>query len=361
MNRATIILSLVMAIVSCNTPNKDSGFPLEEFAIDDARLKSIVDSMTEMHLPMLQPDDNEQVLSLNLTKKDSTTLFIFSLRKKDEIINRYIYRENKRILGYTNSKNEEVILLSDIDDLDELGLLFGRFIHPTGTCKSFSYMKYPSNLYIGEEQNSWPNFELIYDPTYIIYPYLNNRFLQPYMTKNPAVAPDSLLAHTESKTFSHDTIISIDFLKKKFPGFSFDSEYHPMSKDECLKLKWIEKKHIEDFYEFTAFTKTYKLKLNNKYYLILSGQPAGATGIGVDYKEYECYEFNNSKPILEFSSLQDSPFSVFYNREKENIGYWTLTKEHRLNSDSTYTEIEEYNIVLSVYTNKKCLFSTTIK
>jgi hypothetical protein len=78
-----------------------------------------------------------------------------------------------------------MILLSDIDELSDLGQLFGHFIHPTGVLKSFSYMKYPSNLYIGDDQNSWPYFYLIYDPTYIVYPFVNNEFLQPFMTTNP--------------------------------------------------------------------------------------------------------------------------------------------------------------------------------
>ena len=46
-------------------------------------------------------------------------------------------------------------------------------------------MKFPENLYIGDNLNTWPDFELIYDPTYIVYPYINNTFLHPIMTKDP--------------------------------------------------------------------------------------------------------------------------------------------------------------------------------
>ena len=46
-------------------------------------------------------------------------------------------------------------------------------------------MKFPENLYIRDDSNTWPDFELLYDPTYIVYPYVNNSFLQPVMTKDP--------------------------------------------------------------------------------------------------------------------------------------------------------------------------------
>ena len=66
-------------------------------------MKSIVDSMVEMHLPVLQSEEKKQILSLNLSQKDSALLLIFSLGNEKELIYKYIYRENKRIVGYTNS------------------------------------------------------------------------------------------------------------------------------------------------------------------------------------------------------------------------------------------------------------------
>jgi len=187
-SKVTILFTLLFILgsfYSCNVSEKRCGFRLSEFVIDDVRLGSIIDSMVEMHLPILQSDKEKKVLSLNLARRDSSLLFVFSLRGEDELINRYIYRENKRIVGYTNSGDIDVILLSDIDDLSELGQQYGRFIHPTGKHKAFKYMKFPENLYIGDNLNTWPDFELVYDPTYIVYPYINNTFLHPIMTKDP--------------------------------------------------------------------------------------------------------------------------------------------------------------------------------
>lgn len=169
--------------------------------------------------------------------------------------------------------------------------------------------------------------------------------------------------NTTKMTKSHverckwDSMQLVDMLKEKYPYFSFDSASCAMSKDDCLKLGWIDKKHIEEFYEVTAFTEAYKLTLKQKHYLLLFGQSAGATGIGVDYKEYECYEYGQKEPIMEFSSLHGSPCSVFYNKDNGQIGYWELSKEQRINEDPTCAEVDDYDIKLSVYTNKKCIHS----
>lgn len=178
------LLLIACTFFSCHGVEKHNGFRLNEFAIDNVRLRAIVDSVVEMNLPILQSEKEKKVISLNFSKKDSILFFAFSLRNEDELMSKYIYRENKRIVGYANSGNIEVILLSDIDDLSEFGKQYERFIHPTKNSKAFNYMKFPENLYIRDDSNTWPDFELLYDPTYIVYPYVNNSFLQPVMTKD---------------------------------------------------------------------------------------------------------------------------------------------------------------------------------
>lgn len=181
-----ICVTLIQGFLySCNSTDKEDGFLLDEFTIDDNGLITIVDSIIEMHRPILNSEEQKQIMTLNLSHKDSVLLFIFSLRDKNELMNKYVYRENKRVVGYTKAEDKDIILLSDIDYLPELGYLFGRFIHPIGKSKAFNYMKYPCNLYIGDRQNTWPSFELIYDPTYIVYPYMNKKYQHPIMTTNP--------------------------------------------------------------------------------------------------------------------------------------------------------------------------------
>ena len=88
-----------------------------------------------------------------------------------------------------------------------------------------------------------------------------------------------------------DTVQITESLHKRFPNLGFDSSFRVLSKKDCLELKWMKEDRVEEFYEFTEFTEAFQLQFGNKYYLILLGQAAGATGIGADYREYECYEY----------------------------------------------------------------------
>lgn len=149
-------------------------------------------------------------------------------------------------------------------------------------------------------------------------------------------------------------------LQDNIPGIQYDSIYCSLSKKEVLNLDWINKEQIEELYEFTLFTEAYKLKLNDRQYLIIQGEPAGATGIGVDYKQYECFEFGNDKPIFEFSSLYGGPFSLFYNKELNNVGYWELTKERPPLPDTVEVDPYVYVIMQSAYTNGNCIHQKII-
>jgi hypothetical protein len=194
-----VFFILISLFHGCSVPDKKAGFVLNEFSIDDGKLKSIIDSMTASHLQILQSNIDKKIMTLNLSRKDTALLFIFSIRNENDLIYKYIFRNNKRVVGYTISSNVEVILLSDIDDLAELGNCYGRFIHPIRNFKKFDYMIFPESLYIGRDHNAWPDFELVYDPTYIVYPYVNGKFLSPFMTTNPYTSESGVFNASFSK------------------------------------------------------------------------------------------------------------------------------------------------------------------
>ena len=56
-----------------------------------------------------------------------------------------------------------------------------------------------------------------------------------------------------------------------------------------------------------------------------------------------------------FDGLKES--LDYFNKDNGQIGYWELSKEQRINEDSTCAEVDDYDIKLSVYTNKKCIHS----
>lgn len=159
-----------------------------------------------------------------------------------------------------------------------------------------------------------------------------------------------------------DTVQIAEKLQKRFPDLCFDHSFRILSKKDCLELKWMKEDRVEEFYEFTEFTEAFQLQFGNKYYLILLGQAAGATGTGVDYREYECYEYGNGTPILKFFSLISTPFAMFFDKETNKIGYWDITKEERIGPEgiceNPYTD---YDVILSAHIDQKAIYTEILE
>ncbi|WP_312769911.1 hypothetical protein [Epilithonimonas sp.] len=73
--------------------------------------------------------------------------------------------------------------------------------------------------------------------------------------------------------------------------------------------------NITEFYDLTVLTKSYIMKSEDQEFVILIGQASGATGVGVDYWNYRCYAINNDSFEIKFSSLINSPLSLFIDND----------------------------------------------
>lgn len=159
-----------------------------------------------------------------------------------------------------------------------------------------------------------------------------------------------------------DTVQIAEKLQKRYPNLCFDHSFRTLTKKDCLKLKWMKEDRVEEFYEFTVFTEAFQLQFENKYYLILLGQAAGATGIGVGYREYECYEYGNETPILKFFSLISTPFAVFFDKETNKIGYWDITKEERTGPEGICEDpYSDYDVILSAHIDEKPIYTEILE
>lgn len=151
-------------------------------------------------------------------------------------------------------------------------------------------------------------------------------------------------------------------LQKRFLDLCFDHSFRILSKKDCLELKWMKEGRVEEFYEFTVFTEAFQLKFRDKDYLILLGQAAGATGIGVGYREYECYEYGNETPVLEFSSLISTPLAVFFDNKTNKIGYWDITKEERIGPDGICEDPYcDYDVILSAHIDQETIYTEILE
>jgi len=133
---------LSICLDGCNTKTKNSkGFALEEFAVDNPSLNSIIDSVAGWH---------SKLLSKNVALEDITN----------------------------------VILVSDINHIVDLRNLFSEFIHPTGNIMTFDFIRFPSDFYHGDTNSRWSKYDSVFDPSFIVYQYDGHKFLPPVITTN---------------------------------------------------------------------------------------------------------------------------------------------------------------------------------
>lgn len=183
-----IIILLLLCLCGCNEEKSyNNGFILEEFVFDTHQLDSIVNSVAELYSNSLSKsnlsDDNGKVLILELSGCPNNLLFNFVCLKKYAAIYKYIFWHNKRIVGYNKTVLTEVILVSDINDLADFKNCFSNIMHPTGNIKNFHFLSFPKDLYSKGSQG-WADFDLVFDPRFIVYQYDGKTFSAPILTTN---------------------------------------------------------------------------------------------------------------------------------------------------------------------------------
>lgn len=129
-----------------------------------------------------------------------------------------------------------------------------------------------------------------------------------------------------------------------------DSNCFRIVEDELLKHATIKEKgyfsSVEKFYQNTFFSESYVLEKKGIQYLILIGQSKGATGIGVNYWNYECYVLNHKNNIIRFSSLAKTPYSIFF--DKGILEYITIDDNYPRPA-SGVIKLKYYPVIGSLY------------
>lgn len=104
----------------------------------------------------------------------------------------------------------------------------------------------------------------------------------------------------------------------KIDGYTYlleKTEYSSINRHILFKLLRSERKdYLESVFHFFEGSKNVEAylmgDLENRS-IILIGKALGATGIGVEYWNYQFYQLTKNEPVIEFSSLIKSPYSVY--------------------------------------------------
>lgn len=145
---SVLIFFLVLLLISCNgNRNHATEVQLHEFVVDrelDIALDSVVSYLKE---------DYSSDLVLELMKSDSLLSIDVSLYDRN-LISKYIYYNNRRIVGFLEKNKDTVLILSNIDNLYDLGESFSKFLYPTKQKGTFRYLQIPLSQYEMEEDNA---------------------------------------------------------------------------------------------------------------------------------------------------------------------------------------------------------------
>lgn len=168
-----ILMCIILAIHSLfgcgNKRNKEDDEEYEnihasvllEFSVIDSKVDSVTTYMIhELYTKKYQSKET-MALEINLIKKDTIELvYSFHDRKNNELGDKFIPINNKRVIGYINTEGVDIVLLSNINEMEDLTKTLSKIIKPTSNSKAFVNLVYSDSFY----KKYW-NYEMIgYEP-----------------------------------------------------------------------------------------------------------------------------------------------------------------------------------------------------
>ncbi|BEG98041.1 hypothetical protein BSYN_03060 [Bacteroides sedimenti] len=163
-----------MIFVSCKVESKHKGFTLQNFKVVNGQLDSIIRGINDSTHILKQKG---YVIILVLRVYDSKPEFCLTSAEKEAVSEKYIYLNNRRIVGYLDNGNDEpIIILSTDCNKYDFESTFYTFLNPTGKKKYFEYIYFPDNQYSLKNDGTGypPSF---FDPYFYYYRYQENNIV----------------------------------------------------------------------------------------------------------------------------------------------------------------------------------------
>jgi hypothetical protein len=165
-----LILMTFTILISC----KNRGFGLQKFEIQDSTLITIADKFIDS-VKFSDDVTKDGIPLLILHKIDTFPGFYFTYAEKEDVSLKYIFRENRRIVGYVEVNSKDMIVLSTISDSYDFECNFLRFLIPTYTTKEFDFIYFPNNLYCVPDNSGFSCSPSLFNPPYKIFIYMENK------------------------------------------------------------------------------------------------------------------------------------------------------------------------------------------
>jgi hypothetical protein len=168
---------ILTGLVNCKKENKPFGFFLQRFDVVNAQLDSIIQGIKDNTNIRGVLDPKKGVIIMVLRVYDSNPEFCFTLTETDDISVKYIFENNRRIVGYIDTEDFSLIVLSDESSQFDFVSNFYKFLIPTQNTKFFEYIYFPDNLYCIPDSNGIPCPPSFFNPYYYSYLYKDAQFI----------------------------------------------------------------------------------------------------------------------------------------------------------------------------------------
>lgn len=176
-----LLLAVVCICVSCSkkqTKDENDGMILTKFEITDERINEILDTA----ISLLRNHTDKDVFILEAMKIDTMSVFVTAELSKKTISRKYIFENNKRILGYTERHGYDFMLLTTTQDLYSVIDNYSSYFVPTDSSRFFDYIYFPNYMYnkydyrAEKPAKGWGDpYIAFYDPIFCIYVYEKSR------------------------------------------------------------------------------------------------------------------------------------------------------------------------------------------
>ncbi len=173
-NIFNIILFICIQLIlsDCMDRNKPKGFLLQRFEIIDIQLDSLVSNFINENA---NKKESEAIIII-LRIFNCAPEFIFTITPKEYLSESFIYENTKRIVGFIELKNEQILLLSNESNKTEFEMDFYKFILPTQEQSCIPYVYFPEMQYNAYVDGT-PYPPSIFDPKYYYFAYKDGQMV----------------------------------------------------------------------------------------------------------------------------------------------------------------------------------------
>jgi hypothetical protein len=119
------------------------------------------------------------------------------------------------------------------------------------------------------------------------------------------------------------------------------------------------KEQVNKFFEGSHNVETFLVKNKSKEIILLIGKANRATGIGVDYWNYQAFSTEVNEPMLEFPSLIKTPYAIFLNNNGK-IGHYQVEDEYP-RPVSGEANPDYFPLIITVFNGKNKESEITVK